>query len=927
MFAILGGASIGPPPPPATPPTISTYSPSAGKAAGGTAVSVVGTHFVAGMTSTLGAVSAITATTCTITTTSGSGAFAWTLTTTAGTSTSRTFSYLAAPVVSAITPNNGSATGATAVAITCTNLPPAGSGLTPSAVVGGVACTGITWNASTNALFCTVPAGSSSGNVVVTVDGVASTGGTGLWTAVAPPTIVSQNVDFISAAGGIASSLILTGTGFTGAQGVTIDGVACTIVSNTGTVLTLTPPASAVSPTQGNGAASAVTVTGVDGGTASVGVWYVPGAYLGAWTAQNSAATAGVVTSSPDMSGNANPVTPTATGPGLVANGGANGMTPYWSYASSADFRLHSATFGAQANGEIEYVVAAQANGLTGSNEVLCGLGGSVSNLFSGVSTYTIYQFNGSIQNGIPNTDLNDFFICSLFNNSTTSQQILNGMTTSTGNNPGGTSSSPGFFIGGLPSGGGGGWLGRIYQVFAYPPAALNATGRANLAAYFSWRGIYAPSMWPSYFWEYAPQSLVNGSGTVATWMDIGPTGNNLTASGSAKPAYVASAIAGLPGATFVAATPNQMSTASNFTPGNALFTAYTVLDWTGTAQPSIVWETTANALANNGFLLATDGGSLAKPYSAATGGDIVSVSGSYGIITTLFDNIGTITGASVSMWQGPHLMGQQPQNGVATNYAASELFMGARSGPTLPESMTISHLLGYNANHSTATVQSNIAFLEAKYGLAPSPALNRVLFAIGDSLSSAYLQPTPWTSQIVFGVSKLPHTLLTNTSWPGKTLAGAYAQRALDLAFVPSGYSAEGAIVFLGTNDAAASTTLTPAALYATLTSEVAYLLANGLSWVGVTTMIPRGGGFSGGVTSTTFETFRQTYNTLVRNGAVANGYTVIDWGGDPTIGDPANLTNTSVFLVDEVHLTASSQVLGYTTYTEPAMVAAGFT
>jgi hypothetical protein len=67
-------------------PEVLSFTPKSGTVSGLTAVSVTGAGFLAGMTSTLGMVSNITATTCTITTESveSPGPVSWTLTNVGG---------------------------------------------------------------------------------------------------------------------------------------------------------------------------------------------------------------------------------------------------------------------------------------------------------------------------------------------------------------------------------------------------------------------------------------------------------------------------------------------------------------------------------------------------------------------------------------------------------------------------------------------------------------------------------------------------------------------------------------------------------------------------------------------------------------------------------------------------------------------------
>lgn len=236
-----GGGSV-----PSLPgPKISTVSVTAGKAAGGDVVHVTGTGLGA-VSTALGSISGNTGLALDITTNAhAAGTFVWSLTNLNGTSPNQVFTYLAAPVVSAISPTHGPATVSnTARTITCSGLPPVGSGATLTATVGGNAVTSIVNNGD-GTFTCTVPTHSAgTANVVVTVDGVASSGGTGLYTFDAVPTFTSAQ--YVDTAGG---STFLIGTGFLSGMtvSVNINGTPTSLtsvdVSNGGTFATATLPA------------------------------------------------------------------------------------------------------------------------------------------------------------------------------------------------------------------------------------------------------------------------------------------------------------------------------------------------------------------------------------------------------------------------------------------------------------------------------------------------------------------------------------------------------------------------------------------------------------------------------------------------------------------------------------------------------------
>ena len=98
------------------------------------------------------------------------------------------------PSVTSISPTSGSTAGGTSVTITGTNF----SG-TPIVTIGGAAATSVVVSNATT-LTCITPAGTAGArDVVVTISGQPSTGGTGLFTYVAP--IATTTIGFHTASG------------------------------------------------------------------------------------------------------------------------------------------------------------------------------------------------------------------------------------------------------------------------------------------------------------------------------------------------------------------------------------------------------------------------------------------------------------------------------------------------------------------------------------------------------------------------------------------------------------------------------------------------------------------------------------------------------------------------------------------------------
>jgi hypothetical protein len=150
--------------------TVGSLLPISGATAGGTAVTITGTHFAAGATVMFGAAAAtnvvvVSGTQITATTPAGSaGTVTVTVTDPGALSGSLTngYTYLAPPAVSSVAPNNGPVAGGTAVTITGTNFA-AGATVT----IGGPAATNVVVVNSTT-ITATTPAG-NAGLVAVTV--------------------------------------------------------------------------------------------------------------------------------------------------------------------------------------------------------------------------------------------------------------------------------------------------------------------------------------------------------------------------------------------------------------------------------------------------------------------------------------------------------------------------------------------------------------------------------------------------------------------------------------------------------------------------------------------------------------------------------------------------------------------------------------
>ncbi len=159
------------------------------------------------------------------------------------------------PVVTGLSPSSGPTAGGTSVTIT-------GTGLTgATAVHFGLAAATITGNTDTS-VTATSPAGTGEVDVTVTTAGGTSvTSDSDQFTYVAAPTVTAVSPSQGPAGGG--TSVVITGTGLTGATAVNFGGTAATgLTANTDTSITVTSPA-------GTGTVD-VTVT-TPGGTSATG--------------------------------------------------------------------------------------------------------------------------------------------------------------------------------------------------------------------------------------------------------------------------------------------------------------------------------------------------------------------------------------------------------------------------------------------------------------------------------------------------------------------------------------------------------------------------------------------------------------------------------------------------------------------------------
>lgn len=240
-------------------PVITGLSPTSGPIAGGQTVVISGTGLSGVASVTFGSAAATiigsTATSVTVTTPSRpAGVATVTLTALGGSATSPSpYTYLALPTVTGVSPAAGPTAGGQSVTIQGTNL----SGTTAVSFDGLPAT--VTGSTATSATVITPARTGGVVNVAVTAGGGTATG-SGVYTYVAPPTVIGINPPSGPTTGG--QEVIISGTNLGGTTSVAFGGVAATIVDAAASSLTVTTPARAA------GAVSVV-VTAVGGSVTS----------------------------------------------------------------------------------------------------------------------------------------------------------------------------------------------------------------------------------------------------------------------------------------------------------------------------------------------------------------------------------------------------------------------------------------------------------------------------------------------------------------------------------------------------------------------------------------------------------------------------------------------------------------------------------
>jgi hypothetical protein len=227
----------------ADPPTISNISPSAGPTGGNQTVTITGTNYGTAANTAVtfdsipGNVTNVTPNTITVTTPAHAAGGVTVLVSAPGGTVSTSYTYLAAPTITGVSPALGKTAGGTFVTISGTNF---GTVLASVTVKFG-ASSGTVTNVTDNTITVTTPAhGAGVVDVVVTAPGGTFTLDDG-YTYMGTPTIVTIVPN--TGPAGVGTNVTISGTNFGTGMTVTFGGEAATnvVVVNSTTITCTTP--------------------------------------------------------------------------------------------------------------------------------------------------------------------------------------------------------------------------------------------------------------------------------------------------------------------------------------------------------------------------------------------------------------------------------------------------------------------------------------------------------------------------------------------------------------------------------------------------------------------------------------------------------------------------------------------------------------
>jgi hypothetical protein len=238
-------------------PVLTSVTPNRGPISAGNTVTLTGTRLTGATTVRFGAIAAVSFmvvsdTQITAVAPAGTGTVQVTATTIGGTSNGVSYTYVAAPTLTSITPNQGLAAGGNTVTLT-------GTGFTGATAVTFRTTPATSFTVVSDTQITAVVPGQAPASVAVTVTTPGGTSNGVIYIYLAAPTLASLSPNQGSVSGG--KNVNIVGTGFTGATAVTFGSTPAasfTVISDT-QIKAVTPP--------GNGTVQ-VTVTG-PGGTSN----------------------------------------------------------------------------------------------------------------------------------------------------------------------------------------------------------------------------------------------------------------------------------------------------------------------------------------------------------------------------------------------------------------------------------------------------------------------------------------------------------------------------------------------------------------------------------------------------------------------------------------------------------------------------------
>jgi hypothetical protein len=314
------------------------------------------------------------------------------------------------------------------------------------------------------------------------------------------PSIASVVPNYALAGGSPSAAITITGMNLLGGvPTVTFGGVAGTIISNTGTVATVTAPACTGAPlscTAVNGVATKVAVawttsagTGSSSGTFPNNFWYWPSTIDGIWSAQTVTNVAGNTHVILDESGNGFNTTANGSNCPWTATGEGSGQTPYITTTTCTGY---TGTFFNQDAGTSEWFSSGThlgPDGGTGFDKLV--MAGNSMQLSSQGTARGLDEYNGSFANTLTFGTIGNtvFAADSLFNGASSYQQCCSG-TLVNGGNPGTGASGSAFITIGASVTPDRPWIGRFVFLAHAPGTGVNSTARTMIQSYFNDQGL-----------------------------------------------------------------------------------------------------------------------------------------------------------------------------------------------------------------------------------------------------------------------------------------------------------------------------------------------------------------------------------------------------------------------------------------------------